>query len=48
MKWILTLALFFLISGCASTGYNPHYIVSDTLDEEITPLEPELSDPTSF
>lgn len=48
MKSILTLALFFLISGCASTGYNPHYIVSDTLDEEVTPPQQELADPTSF
>lgn len=40
---LLILALLFLLSGCASTGYNPHYIVSDTLEEDITP-----SDPISF
>jgi hypothetical protein len=48
MKLILTLALFFLVTGCASSGYNPHYIVSDTLDEEVIPQQQELSDPTSF
>lgn len=48
MKLILTLALIILLSGCASSGYNPHYIVSDTLDEEVTlPQEPSAH-PTSF
>jgi|JI10StandDraft_1071094.scaffolds.fasta_scaffold34681_7 hypothetical protein len=48
MKSILTLALIFLTGACASTGYNPHYILSDTLDEEITLSEESVSDPTSF
>ncbi len=37
MKLFLVFALFFLVSGCASSGYNPHYIVSDILDEEGSP-----------
>ena len=36
---LLLLGLLFL-SGCASSGYNPHYIVSDTI-EEVLP-EPNL------
>lgn len=45
MRLILLLfALFFLV-GCASSGYNPHYIVSDCLEEEVILSEPEVSDP---
>lgn len=47
MKMILILPLFFLISGCATSGYNPHYIVSDTIKEETATQQAEVSDPTS-
>lgn len=47
MKLILTLATIFLLSGCASSGYNPHYIVSDTLNEGITLPQESVADPTS-
>ena len=43
---LLFLSLLFL-SGCASSGYNPHYIVSDTLDEEIMIPTEEPFHPTS-
>lgn len=45
---VLTLILFILIlSGCASTGYNPHYIVSDATEENLSiPEEPSL--PNAF
>lgn len=36
---LLLLGLIFL-SGCASSGYNPHYIVSDATEETLT--EPNL------
>lgn len=44
--YVLFLSLLFLL-GCASSGYNPHYIVSDTLDEEIIIPAEESFHPTS-
>ncbi len=43
---VLFLSVLFLL-GCASSGYNPHYIVSDTLDEEIMIPSGESFHPTS-
>ena len=48
MKLILTLAILFLLSGCATSGYRPHYIVSDASEEEVILPEAKISDPTCF
>lgn len=46
MRLFLMLALIALSVGCASSGYNPHYIVSDTLDEEVIPPQEGVAPPT--
>lgn len=33
------IALFILLMGCSSSGYNRHYIVSDTFDEAVATQE---------
>jgi len=32
MNWYVIGAILFL-TGCASSGYNPHYIVSESIEE---------------
>ena len=43
---VLFLSVLFLL-GCASSGYNPHYIVSDALDKEVMIPAEESFHPTS-
>ncbi len=38
MKKAMALFLLGLFSSCADTGYQPHYIISDTFSQE-TPQE---------
>jgi len=35
MKAFFFIFLLLLFSGCASNGYNPHYIVSEGAEEAI-------------
>ena len=34
MKVLIFFMLVILFSGCASNGYNPNYIISDTLNTQ--------------
>lgn len=36
MKELLFLGLFFLLAGCAQSGYTPSYIISDVEKESYT------------
>ena len=47
MKVIYFFIPLVFLMGCAQSGYTPHYIISDTLEEASLPKEVPHSDATT-
>lgn len=41
MRILLLLFSLFFFFGCSSQGYDRHYIISDVLEETLSPLPTE-------